>query len=269
MYYYETENKTGKRIGLIAGIAYLVIWGVLLLVLNFSLPEKQTGQGILINFGDTENASGKGDPRDNSVAPKQSQQRRQTAPQRTPEPIATQDNEEAPEIAQTAPQRQNQPTEVSQPGETTPAETTPVEEQPRVADPRLNFPGRTPGSTSSSEGVTEGAGNQGAVEGAPEGSHEGTGIGADGNSFDLTGRSIVGQLPKPAYNVNKGGRVIVEITVDTDGKVVNAQYRPGGSTTNESELINAALRAARQSRFSRIEGEGLQMGTITYNFKLQ
>ena len=59
MYYYETDNKTGKRIGLIAGIAYLVIWGVLLLVLTFSLPEKQTGEGILINFGDTENAFGR------------------------------------------------------------------------------------------------------------------------------------------------------------------------------------------------------------------
>ena len=269
MYYYETDNKTGKRIGLIAGIAYLVIWGVLLLVLTFSLPEKQTGEGILINFGDTENAFGNDDTRDNSVAPKQSQQQRQTAPQRTPEPVATQDNEEAPEIAQTAQQRQNQSTEVTNPGENSSAETPHVEEQPRVTDPRLNFPGRTQGSTSSSEGATEGEGNQGTIEGAPEGNHEGTGISADGNSFDLTGRSIVGQLPKPDYNVNKGGRVIVEITVDADGKVINAQYRPSGSTTNASELINAALRAARQSRFSSIEGDGLQMGTITYNFKLQ
>lgn len=268
MYYYETDNKAGKRIGIIAGVGYLVIWAVMLLVISFTFEDKQIGQGILVNFGDTENAAGKADPRDNSVAPQRSQQQRETAPQRRPEQVVTQDVEEAPEIAQTAPERQQKPAEQTQPGENTPAETTPVE-QPRVADPRLNFPGRTQGSTSSSEGSSEGAGNQGVAEGAPEGSHEGTGLGADGNSFDLAGRSIVGQLPKPAYNVNKGGRVIVEITVDPNGAVTNAQYRAAGSTTNDAALINAALKAARMSKFSRINREGLQVGTITYNFKLQ
>ncbi len=268
MYYYETENRTGKRTGILAGIAYVVIWAVLLLVVKFSFQEPQVGQGILVNFGDVESASGTSDPRPNSVAPRQSQQQQQTAPQRDEDPLLTQDNDDAPEVAQTATQRRPQRTDVTQPGERTPAQTTPVEEQPRVADPRLSFPGRTEGSSSSSEGVGEGDGNQGVPEGAPEGSHEGTGMGADGNSFNLAGRSIVGALPLPAYNVNKGGKVIVEITVDGDGKIVNAQYRPAGSTTNAPELINAAIRAARQARFSRVNRE-IQTGTITYNFKLQ
>lgn len=269
MYYYEAENKTGRRAGIIAGCIYLAAWVVLMLVINFSFEDKQMGEGILINFGNVENAAGQSDPGINSATPKPSQQQHETAPQRTQEPIATQDNEEAPEVAPTAPKRPNKPAEVKQSGKTTPSETKPVEEQPRVADPKLSFPGRTQGSTSSSEGVTSGAGNQGAEAGAPEGSHDGTGLGADGNSFNLAGRSIVGQLPKPDYNVNRGGRVIVEITVDAEGKVVSAKYRPAGSTTNDSELINAATRAARQSRFSRINREGLQIGTITYNFKLQ
>lgn len=267
MYYYETENKNGKRAGIAAAIAYVVLWGLLLLFLDFSFPEKETGQGILINFGDTENASGKSDPRSNAVTPQKPQQQKPAAPDRA-EQIMTQDDEEAPEIAQVAPERQNKPAEITQPGESAPSEVVP-EEQPRVADPRLSFPGRTEGSTSPSEGTTEGAGNQGAAEGAPEGSHEGTGLGADGQSFNLTGRSVMGQLPKPDYNVNSGGRVVVEITVDPGGKVVNAQYRAVGSTTTNAELINAALSAARRSRFNKIDGEGLQIGTITYNFKLQ
>lgn len=268
MYYYELDNKTGKRAGLIAAAAYLAFWVVLLLVVNFSFEEKTVGQGILINFGDTENASGKADTRDNATVPQRQQAQRQTAPQRAPEEIATQDHEEAPEVAPVTQQRPQRPAEETQQGETQPAETTPVE-QPRVADPRLSFPGRTSGSTSASEGSTEGAGNQGVQEGAPEGSHEGTGVGADGNSFDLAGRSVVGHLPKPVYGANVAGKVIVEITVDAGGVVTKAAYRTIGSTTNNPALVNAAITAALSSRFNRIGGDGLQMGTITYNFHLQ
>ena len=268
MYYYELDNKSGKRIGIIAGAIYIIFWVMLFLFVNFSFEDKQLGQGILINFGDVENASGSSDPRDNATVPQRQQQQRQTTAQHAPEEIATQDIEEAPEVVPTAPQQPQNPAQQTQQGETTLADTVPVE-QPRVADPRLSFPGRTSGSTSPSEGATEGAGNQGVQEGAPEGSHDGTGIGADGNSFDLAGRSVMGSLPKPIYGANVAGKVIVEITVDAGGVVVNAQYRARGSTTNDPRLVNAALAAARSSRFNKIDGEGLQIGTITYNFHLQ
>lgn len=267
MNYYESDNKTGKRVGLAASIAYIVLWGVLLLVIGFSTPEKEPGGGILINFGNVESASGMADPRENDSDPETTQEQRQTAPSSQQEEILTQETEEAPEVVKVVEKPKTKPSEVTNDGKNKPVETTPAE-KPRVADPKLNFPGRTQGSTSSSEGNSEGAGNQGNLAGAPEGSHDGTGLGADGNSFDLKGRSVVGQLPKPNYGANVGGRVIVDITVDAAGAVVNAVYRAKGSTTNNTELVNAAINAARRSRFSKIDGDGLQTGTITYNFRL-
>lgn len=270
MYYYETDNKTGKRIGIASGILYVLLWGLLFLIINITFPQKEFGEGILINFGDTEDASGLADPGENAVTAQQQQQQQQqtqSKPQDTHQEMMTQTHEDAPEVPEVTPQ-QTSPAEETKPGETKPAETAPAE-QPRVADPRLNFPGRTEDSKSTSEGTTQGAGNQGAPEGSPEGSHEGSGVGAGGTGFDLAGRSVVGTLPPPVYGANKQGRVIVEITVDAGGVVVNAVYRARGSTTNDSELVNAALNAARRSRFNLIDSDDLQTGTITYNFRLK
>lgn len=269
MYYYETDNKTGKRAGLIAAVAYIAVWVVLFLVVSFKMADKQLGQGIMMDFGNTENAAGQNDPGLNEVTPQpERRQEAQAAPETEPEEVLTQDTPEAPEIAKAAPERPKRPAaEETKKSETKRTDTT-VVEKPRVADPRLNFPGKTEGSTSTSQGTTEGAGNQGKAEGMPGGNPEGTGMGGDGNSFDLTGRSVMGRLPVPEYSANVGGRVIVEITVDATGKVVNTQFRAKGSTTTNAELINSAIRAARSSRFSTIKGDGMQVGTITYNFKL-
>ena len=66
------------------------------------------------------------------------------------------------------------------------------------------------------------------------------------------------------------GRVIIEIVVDQQGKVTSASYRSKGSTTQNSSLVNSALRAARQARFNVDENAPLsQRGTITYNFRMQ
>jgi TonB family protein len=270
MYYYEVEDKSSRRTGIAAGIIYILVWVVMFLVITINIRERDLGQGILINFGDTEDAFGLNDPGVNTVAPRPRPVTRPSQ-QTTAQPIMTQDTEDAPEVAVAVEQRPSpNPSTTTQPQDSRPAETAPQqEEQPRVADPRLNFPGRTEGSTSTSEGTTQGEGNQGALEGTPEGSHEGAGEGGGGIGFDLAGRSVVGSLPAPNYPNNKQGRVIVEITVDPGGVVVNAIYRARGSTTNDSQLINAAINAARRSRFSLIDAEGLQTGTITYNFRLK
>ena len=44
-----------------------------------------------------------------------------------------------------------------------------------------------------------GEGNAGDLSGAPEGSHDGTGQSDSGIAYDLSGRSVVGKLPKPSY----------------------------------------------------------------------
>lgn len=88
-------------------------------------------------------------------------------------------------------------------------------------------------------------------------------------SFDLGGRSIgQGGLPKPKYNVQEEGKVVVAIIVDTEGRVTSARIHSLTNTVNLS-LRDAALSAARLARFNRVGGLDVQSGTITYNFKLK
>ena len=125
-----------------------------------------------------------------------------------------------------------------------------------------------PGSTSTSEGPAAGEGNAGDLSGAPEGSHDGTGQSDSGIAYDLSGRSVVGKLPKPFYPGNESGKVVVDVTVDASGRVTYASYRAQGSTTNSKRLVDAAVEAARKARFSSSESL-MQTGTITYVFTLE
>ncbi|MDR0907608.1 MAG: TonB family protein [Rikenellaceae bacterium] len=133
-----------------------------------------------------------------------------------------------------------------------------VVEQPapvREVNQRALFPARTENSTESSS------------KESPEGSATAGGSAEGGSGFSLAGRYIVGSLPRPAYNADAQGRVVVRITVDREGRVVSAVYEQAGSTTNRGELVEAARRAATRARFTPSESE-LQTGTITYIFRL-
>ncbi|WP_295936152.1 TonB family protein [uncultured Alistipes sp.] len=85
--------------------------------------------------------------------------------------------------------------------------------------------------------------------------------------FNLRNRNIVGNFPIPTYSVNVSGVVVVEVIVDKNGNVTQASYRPQDSTTDNAELIKSSLTAAKRARFT--SGDDEQVGTITYNFKLQ
>lgn len=89
-------------------------------------------------------------------------------------------------------------------------------------------------------------------------------------SARLAGRSVVGSLPLPSYNVQKTGRVVVKITVDRDGKVTSAIPGDVGTTVNDRSLWNAAKQAALQAKFTVAASAPVsQEGTITYVFKLE
>ena len=113
----------------------------------------------------------------------------------------------------------------------------------------------------------EGQGNEGSVQG-----NETTGVtaGAGGyGTWNLNGRTLgQGGLPRPEYNVQDEGRVVVTITVNPDGKVIKTDINNRTNTTNPA-LRQAALAAAKQATFNRVESLNNQMGTITYYFKLK
>lgn len=109
------------------------------------------------------------------------------------------------------------------------------------------------------------------IEGSPTGNAaegKSTGVGGYG-TFDLNGRSLgSGGLPRPIYNVQDEGRVVVTIIVNPAGEVISTSINKRTNTVNAA-LRKAAEEAARKARFNSVDGVNNQTGTITYYFKLK
>jgi TonB family protein len=77
-------------------------------------------------------------------------------------------------------------------------------------------------------------------------------------------------LPKPEYNFQAEGIVVVEVTVNQNGNVTKATAGVKGSTTLNNNLLKAAQKAALAAKFDRkSSAAAFQKGTITYHFLLQ
>ena len=123
---------------------------------------------------------------------------------------------------------------------------------------------------STSEGITSGTGNQGGINGSTESKNRsGKGYGNEGISYSLSGRTPQA-LPLPEYNYQVEGIVVVEVTVDRNGKVTKATPGVKGSTTLDENLLRAARKAAIAASFDKNpDAPAFQKGTITYHFDLQ
>ena len=87
-------------------------------------------------------------------------------------------------------------------------------------------------------------------------------------SWSLDGRKAV-RLPIPAYRCVGAGEVTVIITVNNQGKVIDAKVDEGASSSDGC-LRNFATRAARMSLFNiSTTAPARQLGTITYLFIAQ
>jgi len=244
---------------------------VLLLFLAFRTPlPLPAEQGILVDFGNSNTGFGNIEPRMSDPAPVQSQPAT-SAPNRSEQQNLTQDIEESAALPERTRERPREQTTVTQNEvrNETPRDTPPVEAPvpvERTVDARAMYPGRgDASSTATSQGEAGGQGNQGVPTGAPNVHVYGEGIDVGGG---LAGRGIVGNLPKPAYNVQEQGVVVVSITVDRDGNVTKATSGARGTTTLNKTLLDAAERAARQTKWARNPNVLEQTGTISYTFKL-
>lgn len=135
-----------------------------------------------------------------------------------------------------------------------------------------SFGGKSDSGNTSSEGVTGGEGNQGSTTGSVD-SQDHTMINSTGNgiSYSLDGRNVVGALKKPDYPGQESGKVVVQITVNKDGRVISAVPGVRGSTTMDTKLHDAAKKAALTARFNKVTDQNAaitQKGTITYVFKM-
>lgn len=86
----------------------------------------------------------------------------------------------------------------------------------------------------------------------------------------LKGRATRGTLPKPKYDVQEEGIVVVKIQVNQYGDVIKAVAGAEGTTVHSSKLLQAARNAAMESHFTQDNNApAVQEGTITYEFKLR
>jgi TonB family protein len=162
----------------------------------------------------------------------------------------------------------------------TPAETvnqpTPEEiqaEQERLAQERVNNfttnafnRSSTMQSTSETDNNTDNQGNPGSLQGN---STQGKTTSSGGiGSWDLNGRNLLGDLPKPLYEgIQEEGRVVVVITVSPEGDVIGTNINLSRTNTTDPKLRSIAIEAAKKAKFNRIDGLNNQSGTITYYFK--
>lgn len=241
-----------KLISAICTAVVMAIIVVLLLAFGYNPPDPPIPEeGVEVNLGDSDLGFGQSpDPAStaSSYAPPAAQER-----------VATQHTEPAPAI-----------NAANNTGVVNPNAT----EQPKVEnkEPEINraalFTGRrNQNSGTGSQGQSTGTGDQGKPDGNPNSSNY-SGNGGTGGSYSLAGRSAV-SLPKPQYNSNQQGTVVVRIWVDQQGRVTRAEYEPKGSNTSNGDLVSKAISAARKARFNADRNaQEEQRGTITYIFKI-
>lgn len=111
------------------------------------------------------------------------------------------------------------------------------------------------GSSSGLQGSADGNSTTGAASGSP-------GYG----NYDLGGRGMVGSLPRPEFNKNISGTMVVTIWVDSEGNVKEAHAGAKGSTISDLQIRVASEQAAMKAKFAKTEAKGLTQGTITYYF---
>ena len=113
----------------------------------------------------------------------------------------------------------------------------------------------------------KGTGNIAGTQGDAQGnSMTGATSGSAGyGEFDLGGRGMVGALPRPSYNSNENGKVVVYVNVNASGKVLKAKWGKG-TTTSSRVLLLAAEEAAMKAKFKAVSGTSIVTGTITYYF---
>ncbi|WP_228236334.1 hypothetical protein [Allomuricauda sp. M10] len=84
-------------------------------------------------------------------------------------------------------------------------------------------------------------------------------------SFSLIDRNSY-ELPPPIYTCIEGGKVVINIKVDGNGYVTEADFNDKSSGTSNGCLVDKAIEYALRARFSP-STKSEQIGTITYLFQ--
>ncbi len=115
------------------------------------------------------------------------------------------------------------------------------------------------GTGAPSKGAPSGHPDAAALEGITKGKGKaGNGLGSRGLLY----------APVITDSSQQTGRVVVNICVNAQGKVISADFTQKGSTTTDSHLISLAVSNAKKYKFSE-SSTAEQCGDITIDFKLK
>lgn len=272
---FTKEQAWGAGTTVIAHLLlFLLLW---LLVIEKPLPQDEAGVPVIL--GNTLLASGDAyQYTEVNVSPVPSPVTTTVPPPATSpsEPLVTQPDEPTVALPSSdkkksekkveAPKKTAEQLEAERRAQEAERKRREAEEVARVANSRIAGAfGK--GSTMQGKGeAPDGKGNQGSPQGN---SQTGVVSGTGGyGTYDLGGRSLAGSLPRPSYNAQEEGRVVVTITVNPDGKVIKVDINQRTNTASRA-LRDAALSAARKAVFNKVSTLNNQTGTITYYFKLR
>lgn len=235
-----TRQNRNKAIAIGVTVAVHVVVVVILVLMALTTPLPLPGEaGVEVNLGMYNEGMGV------QQQPKPTPVVKPSAPQpTTTEETVTQDTEETPAVE--------------------PAKPKP---EPPTIDPRALFkPTTKPEEQPSSEGNTDTPGDQGNPNGGQNiANYDGQGGSGGGPSYDLGGRSAK-SLPRPSSDFNEEGTIVVDIWVDSDGRVQRTQIGKG-TTISNARMRQTAINAAKNSVFAPDrDAAELQKGTITYKF---
>ncbi|WP_119793103.1 energy transducer TonB [Flavobacterium anhuiense] len=250
------------------------------------------GGGVTINFGDSDLGSGanyKSEVLD--VKNKVKQAPAKATPEE--ESIITQENTTADnDVVIPTKEKPKKPVPVEKPIQ------KPVPEKPKVSNSTNDaLASIMKGSNKGGDGDDKAAGNKGKSNGSLNsngyygsggsgggtggGNGTGNGIGTGsgygagsgggsggGSGYSLNGRKALSK-PAPKYTCNEQGRVVVEVTVDQNGKTISATPGVKGTTNTASCLLEQAKIAALNTKWSAdANAAAKQVGKIIYNFSL-
>ena len=174
-------------------------------------------------------------------------------------------------------QRSESPYVADKPNETPQTQPDPVgdvevpapEPKEPALDPRASFPGMSRKDTSHTAPHAAAEAGEAFKAGQPQGNTDHGRTDGKPNAH-VEGRSTVGNIPRPVYNVQESGDVVVTIWVDNYGNVVRAVPGGDGTTVTDNALWAAARKAALETHFNMsADAPAMQEGTITYHFKLK
>ncbi len=262
-------NDKHKRKAVVEATIIMILLIILMFISGMTYLDPPPETGIAVNFGTSNTGSGQIQPQHNTP-PKPVKQETQTETQpEVKDNVLTQDNEKAPVIKEKPKKTKPKPT----PKPTKPKPEPKPKPDKNITD-ILNTVNSAPGdnqNNSSGEGNDNQTGDKGSNAGDPNASgyygSGGSGGGGTGN-YRLGNRRALSK-PKPDYQCNEEGRVVVKIYVDKNGRVIKAIPGVKGSTNNAPCLLNAAKQAALQTKWSPDnKAPDTQTGKIIYNFKV-